>query len=407
MKIARNALIVCGFCILVVRCGPQPTIGTQSLPLSGPTRTDGASHVAGADSTVRARRPKARAEFLYVQEWHHIDALAIDRKTGALKKISGSPYHAPVAGLRGIIVDPAANQLYVSYGGVGDDAGGLYGYSIDPHNGTLQPAGNVGSYGSPYSMAITPNGGFFYAAQPVLSKNGGGFARGGVIVGYSIDSSTGALQEVSGSPFSTGGTAPDGIAITPSGSFLYATEGAKDSGFAGQVAGFSINSNSGALTKSPGNFAKGLSANSAVVAPSGKFLYLATSENGGAIYVYEIHVNGRLEETPGSPYGAPGRAYQMAITPSGKYVYATGANQLLAFSVNRRTGALKQVPGSPYASNGVISVAVDSTGKFLFAVAGTTLSSYKINARNGSLTAFNGVGGQYHNARQLVVAEPH
>jgi 6-phosphogluconolactonase len=403
-KTTRYALVASAFAILVMGCGgPQPTIGAQGPPLDGLTRTGAIT--PGADgASLRARPLTAGVEFLYALERHHIDAFTIDTRSGALAKINGSPFG--IGGpLQSIVLDPAANYLYVTYGGV-DHAGGIDGFSIDPNTGALKAIGGFGIYSPIGSIAITPNGGFLYTGNPILTN--GGLGRGGIVVGYSIDSSTGALKELSGSPFSTGGTgAPNGIVITPSGSFLYADQPAYFNGFAGETAGFSIDPSSGALTKSPGNFAKGVSPNSAVVAPSGGFLYLLTSENGGTIHVYEIHLNGSLEETPGSPYSAPGRAYSMAITPSGKYAYVTTGDEVLAFSVNRRTGGLTQVPGSPYAVSNARSAVVDLTGKFLFVAAGTNIAAYQINASNGSLTPITGVGGPYHGTYQVVVAAPH
>ena len=93
---------------------------------------------------------------------------------------------------------------------------------------------------------------------------------------YSINSSTGALTQVSGSPFATG-TGPQGIAADPAGKFLYvANYGA---GGGNTVSAYMINASSGALTQVSGSpFTIGSSGSGPIalaVDPTGKFLYAA------------------------------------------------------------------------------------------------------------------------------------
>jgi 6-phosphogluconolactonase len=54
------------------------------------------------------------------------------------------------------------------------------------------------------------------------------------------------------------------------------------------------------------------------------------------------------------------------------------------FSLDPGTGALSEVPGSPFAS-GPGGATIDPTGKFVFADAGNSLPTYTINSM-GSLT---------------------
>jgi len=71
------------------------------------------------------------------------------------------------------------------------------------------------------------------------------------VEGFSINSSTGALSAVSGSPFPLGGTPPDAGGLTmfvSGGSYLYATNPN-----AGTVAGFTFDSSNGRLTPVPGS----------------------------------------------------------------------------------------------------------------------------------------------------------
>ena len=77
---------------------------------------------------------------------------------------------------------------------------------------------------------VSPSGQFAYAGNNST----------GDVSAYTVNSSTGALTPVAGSPWSTGGNTSD-LAILPSGRVLYATVEN------GTVAAFSINAATGAL----------------------------------------------------------------------------------------------------------------------------------------------------------------
>ena len=62
----------------------------------------------------------------------------------------------------------------------------------------------------PGSITIAPSGKFLYATNWI--SNG--------LLGFSIDSTTGALIPITGSPF-TAGSGPAAITVAPSGKFVY------------------------------------------------------------------------------------------------------------------------------------------------------------------------------------------
>src|SRR5207248_11042345 len=83
---------------------------------------------------------------------------------------------------------------------------------------------------SPIALAIDPAGGFLFAAN----------AGSNSVSVYSINSGSGALGEISGSPFPT--TSPLALALSPSGKFLYVANAPS-----GMVSAYGIQS-TGALT---------------------------------------------------------------------------------------------------------------------------------------------------------------
>ena len=134
----------------------------------------------------------------------------------------------------------------------------------------------------------------------------------------------------------------------PTGSFVY-------TGLltTGQVAGFSINATTGALTPVPGSpFPAGN--NPLSLAAVNNFLYVSNFTDG-TISGYSINpTNGALTALAGSPFAIHGGP--LVASPFGGFLYTTGPGGLLAFSINPQTGALTQVGSAvPYGGATVLT----------------------------------------------------
>src|SRR6185312_11239528 len=87
-------------------------------------------------------------------------------------------------------------------------------YTIDRGTGALtQVAGSpYATDTTPISVTVNPAGTFAYVAN----------ANGSSVSAFSIDQATGALTQISGSPFSVGnGNSPYGITVNPAGTVVY------------------------------------------------------------------------------------------------------------------------------------------------------------------------------------------
>lgn len=277
-----------------------------------------------------------------------IAALAIDPATGSLSApmvtlpVSGDQPNAPVA------IGPSGNYIYVS-----TSTESVAAYSVAA-NGTLAeltgspfaiPGINCGLFCSPSAN------GLLYDANDttlyVASENAF------VIANFTVDTLTGALTWQWNTPAHFD---PNAVAIDPSGKFLYATNTAS-----ADISAYTITptatsgGNPEPLTPIAGSpFAAGTTPNSLAVEPTGHFLYVNNSGDN-TISVYSIDgITGALTPIGGSPFpitnGAGGNN-QLTIDPSGQYLYvASRVNQgtVSAFSINPTTGALTQLPNSPY-----------------------------------------------------------
>ena len=225
--------------------------------------------------------------------------------------------------------------------------------------------------------------------------------QNGTVDAFTINSTSGSLSAVSGSPFSAG-PAPGagGLALDPSTRFLYITLMNSAA-----VAAFTIAAGTGVLKPVPGSpFPAADTPVQAIVDPSGKFLYVSNLNDAfGGISAYSIDsTSGALAPIAGSPFPTqtnflgPNR---MAIGGGGKFLYVgmsgtvNANNTIFAFSIDSTTGALTQIPGSPFTTgNDPQGLATDPGGKFLYSANSNdnTVSAFTIDGSSGTLTPISG-----------------
>jgi len=235
---------------------------------------------------------------------------------------------------------------------------------------------------APNGVAIDPTGHFMYVVN-VLTNN---------ISGYSI-ASNGSLTPIPGSPFATG-SGPGWITIDPSGKYAYAANcAALCSGTGlGTVSGYAINKTTGALAPVPGSpFTAGNIPYAVAVDPTGSFAYVV-NYNSNDISVFKIdQCSGSLwASTESIPTGGMNPLY-LTLDPHGRFLYIsnTGSSNVSAFAVGSN-GTLTPVPGSPFATSDFTQgVSVDSSGSFVYVSAGFEVLGYSIGAA-GDLTPLSG-----------------
>ena len=181
---------------------------------------------------------------------------------------------------------------------------------------------------------------------------------GGSISAFTINSVSGGLTAVPGSPFPTAPPIPpnnnsgvNSVTVDPTGKFVYAALNGSNA-----ISGYTINSSTGALTTIPGSpFPAGSVPMMVRVDPSGRYAY-ATNLNSDNISAYSINSStGALTPITGSPFAFPtlvGQPTGLAVDPSGRFVYATdqNSNYVVAFAIDSSTGGLTPISGSPFAS---------------------------------------------------------
>jgi len=270
---------------------------------------------------------------------NNVSAFTINSQTGALTPAPGSPYPAgsqPSA----VAVDNGAHYVYVTNGG----SNTISGYSVSAGGAlTAVPGSPFASSGAwPRSVAIDPRGKFVYVAN----------AQSNTVSTYAIDAGTGSLQFVG--DVGTG-TLPVGVAANFDGKYLYVLNQSSQN-----ISAYGIDTVTGLLVSLPRSpFAGAGSSNSIVADSLGERLYAGDVT---AIVGYRSFDNrGSLGMLPGSPFGGVSGADGLSIDLSESFLYAANntGNTVSGFQVDRTSGALTQLPDSPYpAGTGPTSITV-------------------------------------------------
>jgi len=349
------------------------------------------SLLAGGTATSTTLHPSGK--FLYVpvnaNNPYSIVGYTVDPLTGMLTQFAGAP---PSAGTNpfDVAVDPAGKFAYaVNFG-----SNNVSAYTIDPVSGALtQVTGSPFAAGNnPISATVDPLSKFLYVA------NSASFGGSPNVSAYTINSATGALVPVPGSPFAAGTSLVD-VTVDPGGKFLYVVDQA------GFVSIFSIDPTNGALAflkfieARPLPLAIAINKGTTPVTYTPKFAYVANSGSNN-ISAYTIDPgSGALTAVSGSPFPAGMQPGSISVHPNGKLAYAVNTvdQTISAYSIDPTTGALAQI-GQPIAEGqvGAGAVMIDPSGQFLYVVntnvqgSQGSVSAYQINSASGALTPITG-----------------
>jgi 6-phosphogluconolactonase len=327
------------------------------------------------------------SHFVYaaIPNANQIAAFREDPYSGVLTQLSGSPYTVG-DGVRSVALHPSGKFLYASNPGQDENDVSLFDINSDGTLTEVFPRTAVGT--APQQLLVDSAGAYLYVANS-LSNN---------ISAFSIDSSSGALTAVTGSPFGTNLSLSD-MVLAPSGNFLYISAANQPTGV---IAVFSltsgvISSSALSLTFTADNSPTGL-----VIDPTGTYLYAANGGVGNSISIYSIGSNGGLTSAPGSPL-ADASQHPVALTmdPKGQFLYvanqgssgsgsgstASGSN-IGTYSITSGTGFPAAVQDSPFASETQPSVlAMDPNGNYLYVGNQTSGGVQAFGNASGSLNA--------------------
>lgn len=221
----------------------------------------------------------------------------------------------------------------------------------------------------------------------------------GQVTSYHVNSFSGVLTQVAGSPFCSGGSNPVAEVATPNQKYLYVANRGSNT-----IAMFSIGTDgqlaAGKTYSTPGSEPAAMAINSAgtllFVVDFYQAGYSDSSPGPGDLVVFPVNADGSLG-APVSSGGSPFTALEcfpsgVAVAPNGSYVYVTNTNSYVVTTSAPSTstlpptpagcpsggtisgfavassGALTPVNGSPFlAGSTPTGIAIDPTSRFLYA----------------------------------------
>lgn len=312
--------------------------------------------------------------------------------TGALISTTGSPYSVAANNQTyGTVISPNNQFLYAA----NVSSGTVTTYRIDPLDGHLTIVGTPTASGaaSPNGLFFHPSGNFLYVTN-----------QGGNSVSAFAVASDGTLSAVTGSPFSAGtATTLNGLVVDSTGRFLYVAS----MGGVGGVVGYSIDSTTGALTLIPGSPFRNTTGGYAntgdgiTIHLNGRWLYMGLTgvkrvaafdidQTTGALTGIGTPIlnNSTTGYTDNGGSGAN-------ISPDGLYFYGTafstnGADpkKVIVYAIDQTTGALTRASEAD-AGGGPNDVRVDTNGAFAYTCNSSnspSVSAYSRDPATGALT---------------------
>ena len=302
-----------------------------------------------------------------------------------------------------------ASSLFIPLNGKGvadylytiseDSNGRVYGFQVDPTNGSLSTMGFSNTLSS--SLAVTTPTGL--AADPlghnlfVLSSSTSAIDQ------FSISTIDGYPSYFGNDVFSIPGSTPSDLVVDPILSSVYVTD------FSGKLTSYPVNS--GNLTSVGSNIISpsATQLTTLVMDTFGRYLF---SGNPGAPEVTASAVG-----TPGHPQSVDAKGLiagaspqNLALDPSNRFLYTsnTGVSSISLFTVDTATGEL--TPGSTEMLSGTSTpqgMAIDPTGQFLYIAiqdtGGDEIEFFTIDSASGNLTFKSSFPSQHQLPTQISI----
>ena len=261
---------------------------------------------------------------------NRIDAYSVNHATGALTALAFSPISLPSASTWSCLtVHPGGSPVIAGNINAGMQ---LASYSITAATATAASGSpyNAGGIGA-VSCAFSKDGDYLYA----------GGSGGTNIAGFGVDSATGVLTTLPGSPFNSGNSTPGAYATDNQGRLFTAMFGANELRV--------FTTSSGIPSPVTGNpFSGGLAGPSQPVSgirhPAGFYMIVGSASN--SVGVYKVSGTGAattLSGVAGTPFPTGGGFSDiLALNASGSLLFTANATSrnISSFSVNPSTGVL-------------------------------------------------------------------
>jgi 6-phosphogluconolactonase (cycloisomerase 2 family) len=391
---ALNALLLCGPS-LHAQTSPQqriytsnPTSVTSSVinASSKDSQTGTLALVPGSPFSEKLNGSSlaidALGRFLFVlnRSTSNISMFQIDSSTGALAEVSASPFaigptltpNVAPSSPSALATEKSGKYLYVAYqNGSVPAFGEIDQFAIDAAHLQLVPVANPATSipTGAIAMVSDPKGRALYAFLGFFLANG---MHPADLNAYSVDPLSGQLAALSGVSATSNARS---MALDPRDRFIYIGWGNTE----GFYQGYQISPVDGSIAQlSTPVYKLGASVfpDAMQIDTNGQYLYMATAQG---LHIFFIDsTSGALTEAVNSPQAIYSRV--LVTDPMGPYLYTA---DLHGYQINRQTGLLTELAGSPYAGAGT---AIAISGIPVQAISGPVATLFPASVSFGSVT---------------------
>jgi 6-phosphogluconolactonase (cycloisomerase 2 family) len=262
---------------------------------------------------------------------------------------NGTPVPDGGSGPSDAVIDPSGKYLLVS----NSLSSNVSVFSIDTSSGALTAVAGSPFYANegPGDILVPAVGNLVYVSNSAI----------GTVTAFNFNTSTGALTPVAHSPFYSGPGA-SGLAVDATGSFLYVANTSAvnpQSSTVGNISAYSINATAGAtygdlspVDGSPFTAIAGSGPTALVVDPNNRFLFATTPGANYSIWCFTISSNGQLTEVLNSPFSVAAGALFAIIDSKGNFFYIGSPSGIQAYTYDQNTGQPSVIESSPFSTNG-------------------------------------------------------
>src|SRR5690348_2237850 len=343
---------------------------------------------------------------------------------------------------------PAARSQYIAFVGTyttKTTSKGIYAYRFDPANGQLTSIGVAAETVDPSFLAVHSSGKYLYAVNEMRKFNG---EVSGAVSAFAVDAKTGSLKFLNQVP--TRGAGPCYVSLDKSGAYVLvanydsgsiASFPVRGDGSLGTASGFVQHSGTGpdkerqegphahwigtsqdnrfvmavdlgpdqvivygfdpdkgVFTPMLSGFAKvkpGSGPRHLAFHPDGKFAYvLSEMASSVTVFSYKAKTGSfsalQTVSTLPNDYSGPKEAAEIAVHPSGKYLYTSnrGHDSIAVFAIDQKKGTLKSLGQVLTGGKTPRHFAIDPTGTYLLAEnqESNNIVVFHIDPASGGLT---------------------
>jgi 6-phosphogluconolactonase len=328
-----------------------------------------------------------------------------DTHTGALIQISQPTYDSGGTNPVAEVVSPNNDNLYV----VNRDSNDIVHFSI-ASSGQLTSQDTVKTPGLfPVGVAISPSGNFLYVTDTCVAGATDITTCPGAVVVFPLGAD-GAIGPAIAS-YQVGFT-PIGVSALANGTAVYVVSKGGDTQL-GRVYAFSTKTDGSLAPIGSGWVAAGVSPNAVVTDPTSRFLY-ATDGAANQLIGYSISSAGALTPMINGPFKTDLLPDGVTMDPRGYYIYVANYNSATvnSYAIDLGSGSPSQVAGSGSTKTGPAPTCVvvePALGRYVYVSSFTdnTVSAFQLNPHDGTLIAVQNQPFPGGGQPTCVAAVPH